>query len=115
LLSASVQMIVGGDRAIPVELAEQIRRQWTAGRVEMDFSGGSGTGGGIVHLTPQHANPRPAVVANRQFKAALMHAMDRQEMASELQAGLVPVVNSPIPLGDANFAAIQSQMVTYEY
>lgn len=111
LLSGSVQLIVGGGRAISVEVAQQIGQQWSAGRVQIDME----AAGGPVHLTPQHINPRPAIVANRPFKAALMHAIDRQEMANELQAGLVPVAHSPIPPGDANFAPVEARVVKYEY
>ena len=111
LLSGSVHLIVGGGRAISVEVAQQISQQWTQGRIQIDTE----ASGGPVHLTPQHLNPRPTVVANRQFKAALMHAIDRQEMTNELQAGLVPVAHSPIPVGDANYASIENRVVKYDY
>lgn len=111
LLSGSIQLVVGGGRAISVEVAQQIAQQWTAGRVQIDTE----AAGGPVHLTPQHINPRPAIVANREFKAALLHAIDREEMAHELQAGLVPVAHSPIPVGDANYAPIENRVVKYDF
>lgn len=110
LLAGQVEMLIG--RGISVELAGQINRQWTEGRVDIDVV----SGGGPMHLTPQHLpHASPAVVNNVQFKRALMHAIDRQQMADELQEGLVGVAHSPLPPGDQTYADLESRVVRYEY
>lgn len=92
LMAGSVEMLIG--RGISVELAGQINRQWSQGKVELDTAGG----GGPMHLTPQHlAHASPPIVNNIQFKRALMHATDRQQMADELQEGLVGITHSLLP------------------
>lgn len=68
-----------------------------------------------MHITPQHLNPRPAIVSNPQFKRALMHAIDRQQMADTLQGGLVGVIHSPLPPGDHTYADVEARVVRYEY
>src|SRR5439155_24788116 len=68
LLSGAVDMTLG--RGISLEQALQARDQWRDGKAEfksLDI---------LVELYPQFLNPTPAVVANAQFRRALLHAID---------------------------------------
>jgi peptide/nickel transport system substrate-binding protein len=49
------------------------------------------------------------------FRRALVHALDRQEMADTLLAGLVPVAHSIVRPSDPDYAAVQASAIRYEY
>lgn len=69
-----------------MDLALQLRDQWRTGRVIFNF--GSDL---WVHLVTQFVDPRPAVISDVQFRRAMAHGINRQEMADTLIAGQSPV------------------------
>ena len=70
---------------------------------------------GWVALFPQHLNPNPAVIANAQFRRALLHALDRQELADVILGGTVPVVANYVNPSQAEFQETLSAVVRQEY
>ena len=86
VLAGTVQVTMG--RGISLEQVEQVRGQWRDGSVDTAISS-------FVQLFPQFINPIPAIVGspNPQFRRALMHAMNRQEMVDTIQYGAVPVAH----------------------
>lgn len=106
MLSGALEMpfgsVVGMDQALTV------KEQWRDGQTVMDPSG-------WVVAYPQSLDPQPRVVLDPQFKRALLHAVDRQEMAETLMKGLLPVAHSVFTPGTPEYEATQASIVRYEY
>jgi peptide/nickel transport system substrate-binding protein len=107
LLSGATDVSFG--RGVSLEQGMQLRDQWREGRVEFEKSTS------WVVLYPQFLNPNPSIIANLQFRRALMHTLDRQEMADTLYQGQVEVPHSIIAPGQAAYAEIQAGVVRYDY
>jgi peptide/nickel transport system substrate-binding protein len=85
LLAGTAELTLG--RSLSLEQALQVRDQWREGSMYTGFSS-------TLLIYPQFINPSPAVIGDVRFRRALLHAIDRQEMADTLQAGLVPVAHN---------------------
>jgi peptide/nickel transport system substrate-binding protein len=88
----------------------QLRDQWRGGTVAFNY--GSDT---MVTLFPQFVDPRPALVAEVQFRRALAHAIDRQELADTLVAGMSPVPHSFMSPNQAPYRDIEAAVPKYDY
>src|SRR5207247_10058317 len=75
---------------LSLEQGLAIRDQWRDGSVTV------GVLPNWIPIYPQLLDPTPAVVANPEFRRALTHALDRKQMADDIQAGLVPVADAII-------------------
>lgn len=106
LLAGAVDLTLG--RALSLEQAAEVRDQWRDGGVQIS------TDSWLV-MYPQFMNPSPAVVADAQFRRALMHAIDRQAIADVLQGGLVPVAHFFLNPNEPEHADVQASAVRYEY
>jgi peptide/nickel transport system substrate-binding protein len=107
ILSGTVDMTLG--RSISVEQALQVRDQWRDGVAEfksLDI---------WIVLYPQFLNPTPAIVANPQFRRALFHAIDRQELVDSIQHGLVPVADSILSPNLDAYREVQRTVPRYEF
>ncbi len=85
IVAGEVELTIG--RTISTEQALQIRDRWPRGH--MDIAPGT-----LYRISPQLLNPTPAVISNLQFRRALTHALDRQQIVESIQAGLVDVAHS---------------------
>jgi peptide/nickel transport system substrate-binding protein len=106
VLAGTVDLTLG--RGIAIEQAVQLRDRWREGKAEMAFRS-------WMVLYPQFVNPSPALVANVQLRRALMHAMDRQQMAETIQAGVVPVAHAFLNPSEPDYRAIENSIVRYDY
>lgn len=95
-------------RGMSLEQALQIRDQWPEGRMEVGWVN-------WVIAYPQFIDPRPAVLLDIRFRKALVHAMDRKEMADTLQAGLVPVADTYFNTSLSQFSTLDPFIVKYPY
>jgi peptide/nickel transport system substrate-binding protein len=93
-----------------VDRAITVRDSWPDGQVVFQFDQGGGP-----WLHPQFVNPRPAVIAELQFRRALLHAIDRQGMADTLGGGIAPVAHSYLNPGQPEYREIEAQLPHYEY
>lgn len=93
-----------------VDRAIAVRDGWRDGQVVFQFD----TGGG-PWLHPQFVDPRPAVIADVQFRRALLHAIDRQNIADTLGGGVGPVAHSWLNPGQAEYREIEAQLPRHEY
>jgi peptide/nickel transport system substrate-binding protein len=93
-----------------IDLGGQLRDQWRGGTVAFNFTSDS-----WIALYPQLIDPRPAGVANLQFRRALAHAIDRQELADTLVAGLSPVAHSFLSPNQAAYGDIEAAIPRYGY
>ncbi len=107
ILAGEVDLTFG--RLFPLSSGEEIRRQWQGGTV---LVGGAYS---RIHMEPQHLDPNPAIVGDVRFRKALMHGLDRQQMADTLQYGLVPVADSLLAPDQPEYEDTLPVVVRYEY
>ena len=106
LLSGAIDMTLG--RGFSVEHVLQVRSQWREGTAEV-------TPGSWIVIHPQFINPSPPVVADVQFRRALMHATDRQSLMDSLQGGLTGVAHVVVGPTEPEYKEVESAAVRYEY
>src|SRR5439155_20572691 len=72
--------------------------------------------GNPLHIFPQFINPSPAIIADLQFRRALVHAMDRQELVDSILDGRAEIAHGILwGSADREWADIQSAVVRYDY
>jgi peptide/nickel transport system substrate-binding protein len=106
VLAGTAEMTLG--RGFSIDQSLSLRDQWRDGKVEIIFGNGS-------MLGPQFLNPNPAIIADARFRRALLHGLDRQELADSLQGGLVGIAHSGLPPDDPTYADAEKGVVRYEY
>jgi peptide/nickel transport system substrate-binding protein len=106
ILAGSVELTLG--RSVALEQFLSIRDQWREGGIDIAFTA-------WIVIFPQFLGPNPAVVLELPFRRALMHAMDRPQMAESLQAGLVPVADTFVHPNDPEYRDIEHSIVRYPY
>lgn len=106
ILAGEVDLVVG--RGFSIDAGVELRERWRGGQVEFPFSS-------WVALYPQAINPNPAIVGNAEFRRALLHAVDRQEMAQSIQHGLVPVAHSIVDPEDPMYRDVERSTAVYDY
>lgn len=106
ILAGAVELTMG--RGFSVDAAAELRDQWKEGRVAMELLN-------WIALYPQAINPNPPILANPEFRRALMHAIDRQEMVQSIQHGLVPVAHCIFSPNDPLYRDVERSITTYEY
>jgi peptide/nickel transport system substrate-binding protein len=112
--NALAASLLGGDVDIPIgntlsfEEGMALREQWKDGSVELVPTT-------TLKIWPQFRNPSPAVVGNVRFRKALMHALDRQQMADGLSLGQSSVSDSTLAPTDPEYEALKGSIVRYGY
>jgi peptide/nickel transport system substrate-binding protein len=71
--------------------------------------------GNVLPIYPQSVTPDPSIVANLQFRRALLMAINRQELTDTLNSGLGPVAHSWVPSDLPEGKAVDGRIVRYEY
>ncbi len=64
---------------------------------------------------PQLLTPNPPVLANVQFRRALLRAIDRQDMANTFQPGLALVAHAVISADVREYPEVEDAAVRYDY
>ncbi len=106
ILTGEVDMPWGG--RIDIEWAQHVADQWQGGKLVTGLSS-------MLQIYPQHINPTPAIVANVEFKRAMLYALDRQTMADTLQPGNVPLGHSFLSPLEPEWPYVESAIVKYAY
>src|SRR5207248_7338265 len=107
ILSGAVELTLG--RNVSVDQAMLIREQWRGGRVEVAPAN-------LTRVFPQFVNPQPEALGDVRFRRALLHGIDRQEMADTLQFGVTPMAHSFMDPGQPAIREIEERyLVRYEY
>jgi peptide/nickel transport system substrate-binding protein len=104
VLAGAVDLTLG--RGLSLEQAIDARDQWQRGRMESALLGWTA-------LFPQLLTPSPSQVGNLEFRRALLHALDRQDLSNSLQAGLSPIAHSIISPNEPEYAEIEASIVRY--
>jgi peptide/nickel transport system substrate-binding protein len=93
---------------INLEQAREVTSRLPGAQMDLPFLG-------AVTAFPQFIGPNPAVVANPQFRRALMYGSDRQQMVETLTGGLSSVADTFLYPTDADFKDVESSIVKYDY
>jgi peptide/nickel transport system substrate-binding protein len=107
LLSGAVEVTIGRS-TFSFEQGANVRDQWRDGTMLIKMQG-------WVAAYPQFVNPNPAVIRDARFRRALMHALDREQLADSLQLGLVPVAHSIVGPNEPVHKEIEPSIVKYEH
>ena len=95
-------------RALSIEQAVSAKALWPEGKVVPSVEG-------WTMMYPQHHHPSPAILGEAQFRRALVHAIDRQQLSDELGAGHSSVAHSIIAPDQAEHRFVESSIVKYDY
>jgi peptide/nickel transport system substrate-binding protein len=106
-LGGGVDITMG--RGISLDQGVTVRDRWADGTVDM------GIPTSAMSIWPQLMNPTPAILTNLQFRKAMFHALNRQEMVDTIQFGLTSVIHSGANTKEPEFPLIDAQTVKYEY
>jgi peptide/nickel transport system substrate-binding protein len=106
ILAGEVALTIG--KSLSIEQSIVIRDQWRNGRVDL------GPNYWVV-IHPQLMSPTPAVVTSLEFRRALLHALDRQQMVDTLQAGMTSVAHTFLSPNQPQYAAIEARVPRYDY
>lgn len=106
ILADVVDVTLG--RSVSLDQAIEVRDQWRNGRITISSVG-------RVAIVPQFLNPSPPVVADLQFRRGLLHAVDRQEMADSLQAGLSSVAESYMNPNQPEYREAEASLPRHPY
>jgi peptide/nickel transport system substrate-binding protein len=106
VIAGGIDFTIG--RGLGIDQGLQIRDQWRDGKVETYSTS-------WLPIHPQFVGTTPAVVGNVVFRRALLHAIDRQDMADTLMAGLTPIAHGLVSPDQAAYREVESSMVRYDY
>jgi peptide/nickel transport system substrate-binding protein len=106
LLAGTVHLTLG--RGPSFEQGMHLKENWQDGQVLF-------RPGGWIVITPQLMTPSPAIVGNLEFRRALLHAIDRQELVESLMAGQSSVGHAFISPDDPEYLVIEPTIVKYDY
>jgi peptide/nickel transport system substrate-binding protein len=106
LLAGEIEIVLG--RGLSLDQGVQVRDQWRDGRLDLGFVS-------LVAVYPQHLDPTPTIVANAQFKRALLTALDRQAMVESIVYDLEPVADSFFEPHRPEYPFIANSVVKYPY
>jgi peptide/nickel transport system substrate-binding protein len=96
------------ERGLSLDLALQARERWRDGKVEVAPAS-------WILIFPQFIGTDPPIVANLQFRKALMHGLDRQQLVDTLMHGFTGIAHSYVGPGDPEYPHVESSIVRYEY
>jgi peptide/nickel transport system substrate-binding protein len=96
------------ERGLSIEHAVLARDQWREGKAMVAPAG-------WTMIFPQFINPNPTIVTNLQFRKALLHAIDRQQLVDTLMHGFGGIAHSYVGPMDPEYPHVESSVVRYEY
>jgi peptide/nickel transport system substrate-binding protein len=106
ILAGAVELPIG--RGLSLDQTLEVRDRWQEGTVAFGP-------GGAIKVWPQLRYAQLPRIADVQFRRALYHGMDRQQMADTLMGGLSDVAHSVLIPTDREFAALDPAVVRYDY
>jgi peptide/nickel transport system substrate-binding protein len=106
ILANEVDLTLGG--RLSTEWAMNVRDQWREGKLEVSYRS-------MIQVFPQFIDPNPPIVSNLQFRRALVHALNRQEMMETLQFGLTAIGHTFISPREPEYRHVEPHIVKYDY
>lgn len=105
ILAGTVDLTLG--RGFDFDRAVIVESQWRDGRVETRFSG-------TIAIFAQFVGRNPQVVGEVQFRRAVYHAIDRQQLVDILTAGRSSVAHAFLGSNEPEFRDVESSLITYD-
>ena len=107
ILAGSIDMTLEQDTMSADTVAQMLTSGWPGRAVQhMDDP---------IGAWPQFMDPSPRVILEAPFRRALVHALDRQLMADNLEYGLSQVAHTPLWPDDPMFRYAEPRVVKYAY
>lgn len=106
ILGGAVDLTLG--RSLSLDQAIQVRDQWPDGNVAISFRS-------WILIQPQFVDANPPLVADARFRRALVQAVNRQQLADGLQAGLVPIAHAMLGPASRSTRMSSPASCAYEY
>lgn len=106
VLAGEVDVFLG--RGMNFERAMVVRDQWRDGRLETRLSG-------LIVVYAQFLRASPTVVTDAQFRRALLHAIDRQQLVDALLPGHGSVAHVFLGPNEPVYMDVESSVVRYDY
>ncbi len=103
---AGVDLTLG--KTISLDMALQTQDQWKDGKVANMIQN-------WTPLNPQHMNPDPPIIANPQFRRALILALDRQQLADFVFSGHSGMAHSYVSPDVPFYNLVEPSIVKYAY
>jgi peptide/nickel transport system substrate-binding protein len=108
VLSGAVDLTLG--RGLSFEQGAQARDQWREGSMQLSADATS-----WIAVFPQFVNPSPRVIADVNFRRALLHGTDRQGLVDTFLGGLMPVAHSYVSPAQPEYREVENSIVRYDY
>jgi peptide/nickel transport system substrate-binding protein len=106
ILAGEVDMPWGG--RIDIEWGTTVADQWQSGKLDTRFSS-------MLQIFVQHIDPTPPILANVEFKRAMVHALNRQHMADVFQLGKSSIGHTFLNPREPQYPFIESAIMKYDY
>lgn len=106
ILAGEAEVLLG--RGLDLTQATDAAARWPEGK--MDYGNKS-----WIVTWPQFINPNPPIIANLQFRRALLYATDRQQMLDTFLNGLTAVAHTYLSPNEPEFASFKDRVTRYEY
>ncbi len=106
LVAGSVDLTLS--RGFTAEGWLQLKEQWPNGKMDIDM-------GSYISAMPQFVNPSPPIIANAEFRRALIYGLDRQQLVDTLEGGLSRIADVYIGPQYAEYAAVIDAVPKYRY
>lgn len=106
ILAGEVETPWGG--RIGLEWAQNVANSWKDGKLKTELAG-------TIMVFNQFIDPNPAILAEVEFRRAMIHALDRQSMADTFMGGRSFVAHSFLAPNEPEYGALESAIVKYEY
>lgn len=107
LLAGAIELSLS--RGLAVDEAIEVAQQWRDGQLIFGFYSSA------YQVYAQFINPSPTVIADVRFRKAMLHAIDRQQMADVFMAGKSTAMHSFLDPGQPQYQEIERTLPRYEY
>ncbi len=105
-------ILAGGDlslgKTVSLDIALQVRESWKDGHIAVLAQN-------WTPINPQFINPDPPIVLDLRFRRALLHALDRQQLADFVFPGYGLVAHSYMDPNWPYYNLAEPQIVKYDY
>ena len=108
LLAGEIDLTLGP--GLSIEQSLKAREAWPEGEVIYSSNYETQAVG-----YPQFVNPSPPILANVQFRRALAHAIDRDEIVQSIQAGVGAAASALVAPTGSEFEAVKHAIADYPY
>lgn len=106
ILAGEIDLTIG--RNVSVQQGMELKQQWGKGDIDIGYSN-------WIALWPQFLNPNPDVMLKLDFRRAVLHSINRQELVDTLLSGASPVAHVFVAPTEAAYKDIEPQIVKYDY